>query len=127
MEKYIELTAEWNRSVSTNMVTIECTKHICGYAFFIQVYKTSTVEDIHNMICDHIGAPRNSVSIYLRTQNMPDIILSKTDATSILELIRLFKSYMIPIYPMPANVVYRMYIDDGHCCSNECSVCINKG
>ena len=22
---------------------------------------------------------------------------------------------MVPIYPMPAHIVYRIYVDDGHC------------
>lgn len=120
MDKYIELNNEWNRAVATNMVTLECTKHLCGYAFFIQVYQTSTITDVHNMVCDHIGAPRNSVSIYLCAQNMPDVVLSKTDLTSVIELTRTYKPYMVPVYPIPAKVVYRIYIDDGHCSNGMC-------
>ena len=28
--------------------------------------------------------------------------------------------YFTPIYPVPATVIYRIYIDDGHCENNGC-------
>jgi hypothetical protein len=122
MEKYAELTTEWNRAVATNMVLLECTKHNCGYAFFIQVYQTSTIADVHNMVCDHIGSPRNSVMVYLRASNMPEVRLNNTDPMTVLDMTRAFRPYMVPIYPIPAKVAYRIYIDDGHC-SGTCGKC----
>lgn len=111
MKTYDELIADMNTHTTNNMAIIECVKD-CGYAFFIQVYLRSNVADLHNMVCDCIGAERGTVSLQLRGWNIADVELAPNSQMTIRQLRIHFAEYVKPVYPLPARLVYRIHIND---------------
>jgi hypothetical protein len=141
MEEYSVKLNKYYKYVENNMYILEVEK-LCGYSEFVLVYKNSSITDVCNSIfqhfeCSHKENKRvfvtkihpactthtscdNSENSEVTTtpMNIEDcIVLSESH-----ELFRNFvnnnSEYFRPIYDLPCKVVYKIYLDDGHCNNN---------
>jgi hypothetical protein len=125
------------------MYIFEVTK-LCGYSTFVFMYKDETLLDLYNRISHHFGC-RDIKGLYIdshlhkksRTNNdnnnnnsscciNKDKLISVpfSSLTSVKEFI--FNNTakeprnLAPVYSLPFPVVYRIYLDDGHCHDHKC-------
>jgi hypothetical protein len=107
-----------NNYVRNNMYVIELTK-CCGYGTFITVYKDETLIDVYKKASMHIGT--NEIkSLFIITPLNEKIMVPISSLITfrqflMSQIIDSNNPNMVPIYPMPAHIVYRIYVDDGHC------------
>jgi len=101
-------------SIKNNQYIFEVTK-CCNYSVFIPIYKDATLIELYNWISYHF----QNKSIKLYVVNYQDeklkIEIPKNTTTTIRNFILENKFYFSPIYPIPASVVYKIYLDDGFC------------
>lgn len=110
-----------NYIVTTDYI-FEVTK-ICGYSEFFFIHKDHTLLELYNQISLQFSC-KDIKSLFLaigvRRYNIPI-----TSMTSVRKFITdgladpNMKNYLVPIYPLPAKVVYKIYLDDGHT-TNKC-------
>ena len=111
-----------NYIVTTDYI-FEVTK-ICGYSEFFFIHKDHTLLELYNQISLQFSC-KDIKSLFLaigvRRYNIPI-----TSMTSVRKFITdglsdpTMKNYLVPIYPLPAKVVYKIYLDDGHTENNCC-------
>jgi hypothetical protein len=120
---------EFNIKLNDYINTIPNSKYIfevtklCGYGEFVLVFKDDSVLDVYKTISKQFNAP-DIKSLFL-TDGVKRFKLPLTETFSIRNFITRCQNdetqskYLTPIYPLPSPVVYRIYIDDGHCHGND--------
>ena len=116
-EDYTGKMLEYTSSIPNNKYIFEITK-LCGYSEFIFINKDESVLDLYKAI-SHQFECRDIKSLFLANGvNRYSIPL-----TNILSLRKFItdaqkdgnlRQFIIPVYQLPAPVVYRIYFDDGH-------------
>jgi len=119
----------WN-DLPAKKYILEITK-CCGYSTWVTVYKRRTIDDLYQCVQDTFEMePEKNFSLYLLHQEtkIPKR-LEKTDPRSLREIFTDSENakFLIPIYPVPAPIIYRVYLDDGNChnhhgLSNDCPI-----
>ena len=109
---YEEKMKHYIGSIPNSRFILEVTK-FCGYSEFVVVFKNQSLLDVYKTIslqfeCNDIKG------LYLT--NSVEHRIPITDNIRISDFISKSRNIMKPIYGMPLNVVYRIFIDDGHCC-----------
>jgi len=124
--QYNDKLNEYIRNMNNIMYTLEVTK-CCGYSSFITVYKNETLCHLYSTIIEHFNL-KSLKEVYFYPPNgcRVKIPLSNKSITAFVkEHILCEPVKLVPIYPLPNPIVYRLYIDDGHCeghcASNQCS------
>ena len=110
-EKYKFKYAEFQRNVTNIMYTFEVTKS-CGYSTFITVYKTQTMLDLYSNLYAHFGVTEIKELYFISTNN------ERMDLPMNNQIIKDFVSSniscgpikLVPTYPLPCPVVYKLYI-----------------
>ena len=105
-----------NIYVKLNMYFIELTKPN-GHASLATVYKNESLYDLYKKAAMHLRVFKVR-SLYIITPNNEKILLPFTEIISfnqfLMEQLKDPDNHkMVPIYPTPANIVYRIYVDDG--------------
>jgi hypothetical protein len=104
-----------NNYVRNNMYIIELTK-CCGYQTFITIYKDESLTDLYKRVSFHFET--NEIkSLFIITPRNEKIMVPISGLITFRQFLmsQINDSNMIPIYPLPAHIVYRIYVDDGHC------------
>ena len=94
----------------------------CGYSTFITVYKNQTIIDLYSNIVHHFGniqiidlffiTPEGKrIKINISNQKLSDFVSSHVTCNPI---------RLVPIYDLPKPVIYKIYLDDGHCSQEHC-------
>ena len=96
-------------SIDNYKYLFEMTK-CCGYGFILPVYKMYTLTEFHNIIGLELSQPITSV--YLQNSNDERLEIPKNTVT-VCDFINENRAWFIPIYPLPAKVVYKVFFDDG--------------
>jgi hypothetical protein len=125
--QYNDKLNEYIRNMNNLMYTFEVTK-CCGYSSFITVYKNETLCHLYSRIIEHFNLKSlKEVYFYPPNGGRVKIPLSNKSITAFVkEHILCEPVKLVPIYPLPNPIVYRLYIDDdvnceGHCAYNQCS------
>ena len=134
---------EFNTELPVRMYIFEITK-FCGYSTFIYMYKDETINDLYNRVSHHFSCKDikglyidNNLYKYIDDAKKNELSNNNSNACccskkkdwcihiplSSLTTIKEFIFYntakeprnLEPIYPLPSPVVYRIYLDDGHC------------
>jgi hypothetical protein len=134
---------EFNAELPGRMYIFEITK-FCGYSTFIYMYKDETINDLYNRVSHHFSCKDikglyidNHLYKYIDDPKKNELSNNSSNACccskkkewcihiplSSLTTIKEFIFYntakeprnLEPIYPLPSPVVYRIYLDDGHC------------
>ena len=104
-----------NNYVRNNMYIIELTK-CCGYQTFITIYKDESLTDLYKRVSFHFET--NEIkSLFIITPRNEKIIIPISGLITFRQFLmsQINDSNMVPIYPLPAHIVYRIYVDDGYC------------
>ena len=113
---------QYNSKLNTYITTIiqrqylfEITK-CCEYSEILPIYKNASVADLYktvlNQFC-HTGEIH--VELFVRQNNIVDrLVIPNDPAIGLRDFINMNQPFFVPIYPLPASVVYRVYFDDGH-------------
>lgn len=124
LETYNEKMNYYLRHVPDKNLLVEVTK-CCGYSEILPISKSASLVDLYNTV-ETIFQCHRVCELYIKIKN-PELnnmccscedskmIYHITKNTTERSLKELLVQYNIrPIYPLPANTVYRIYLDDGH-------------
>ena len=107
-----------NNTIRNNMYLIELTK-CCGYSCFMTIYKDESLIDLYKKVSLHFQT-NDIKSLYIYRNDNLKVLVPITDLMTIRDFImsQIMNSNnmgMTPVYEIPAQVVYRIYIQDDHC------------
>jgi len=102
--------------------TFEVTK-CCNYSTFVLVNRSGTLLDLFKAVSLHFDCPDIKSLYVVNIQTKEKRRIPLTDTVKISKyILDQPREFFIPIYPVPNQVVYRVYLDDGHWCMNN-NVC----
>lgn len=106
-------------SVTNDRIIIEFTK-CCGYSQF-QIFsnKYTLAEFYQNVSYEWSNTVKLDLFVLDGSGQRLDIP-KYINSTTLREFITNNRTFFIPIYPVPAKVVYRIYLDDGHTHDDDC-------
>ena len=115
MDQYNSKLNTYITSMTQRQYLFEITK-CCDYSEFVPTYKTDNLADLYktvlNQFC-HTGEIQ--VELFARQNNIVERLVIPNDPAILLrDFINMNQLFFVPIYPLPAKVVYRVYFDDGH-------------
>jgi hypothetical protein len=110
---YNEKIQYYFQSITKSKYLFEITK-CCNYSEIVSVYKEqSSLRDLYQNVLSQFE--HNSLLELSVIKNDTDKLVIPNDENILLrEFINRNSSFFIPIYPLPAAVVYRIIFDDGH-------------
>jgi hypothetical protein len=113
---------EYIRNMNNLMFILEVTK-CCGYSTFITIYKQGTLIDLYSQVIDHFCLNDiKELFFYAPSGERIRVPISKLSIAKFIQNnINSNPSKLEPIYALPKPVVYRLYIDDGHCNNGDCN------
>ena len=99
-------------SINNYQIIFQVTK-CCDYYEWVTVFKKQTTTDLYkNVGFQFYNTPLNLYGIHKDTNEK---IIIPNDDTNIKDFIIQNRDFFIPIYPVPYQIVYRIYYDDGKC------------
>jgi hypothetical protein len=122
MENNIEnnsVISEFDKKINHFITSIPSSRYIfevskfCGYSEFLIIYKNEPLSNLYKNVSLQFECP-DVKGLYLT--NNKDNKIPITSMFTIREFI--IKEKIKPYYPLPSQVVYKIYLDDGHCCDN---------
>jgi hypothetical protein len=127
---YEEKMNDYLSSIRNLMYTFEITK-CCGYSTFVTIYKDESLADLYKKVAYHFSSEvvelyfllPNNVHYRVPLSNVPVVKFVRDNIICSPVL-------LVPIYPLPCPIVYRLYLNDGHHCTNghnNDSHCLNIG
>jgi hypothetical protein len=100
-----------------NGILLEITK-CCGYSEIHSFHKNTTLAELHANLIILFELYRQDPICNLYTKNN-DGTYSLIDKSEVDIRAFIRNNNLLPVYGLPAKVVYRIFIDDGHVHSNE--------
>lgn len=118
METYNQNKEAYLRSLFETQYVFEVTK-CCGYSCWVSVYKDETYSALYKNVMREFGYPQLpcKFELYGTNENGENFILPKIsdkEELSIKDFLIQNKKFFVTIYPVPAKLVYKIYLDDGH-------------
>jgi hypothetical protein len=117
VEDYTSKMLQYTSSIPNNKYIFEITK-LCGYSEFIFINKDESILDLYKAI-SHQFECRDIKSLFLAS-GINRYSIPLTNILSLRKFITdaqkdgMLRQFIIPVYQLPAPVVYRIYFDDGH-------------
>ena len=108
---YIHHQQKLFNSIINNQLIFQVTK-CCDYSEWVTVFKKQTTYDLYKNVSLQFSG-LNPLSLYGIHKDTNEKIIIPHDDTNIKDFIIRHCDSFIPIYPIPYNVVYRIYYDDG--------------
>jgi hypothetical protein len=103
------------------MYTFEVTK-CCGYSTFVLVNKRGTLLDLYKEVSLWFECKTLHELYIVSNETNEKKTIPITEMVTIKDYIREFQRiFFVPLYPIPNNIVYKIYLDDGHCHNHECT------
>lgn len=120
-EKYDTQLHNLIKRLPNVMYTFEVTK-CCGYSTFVLVNQRGTLLDLYKEVSLWFEC-KTVKELYVRSSETNEKrMIPITEMVLIKDYIReLQRPFFTPIYPVPNNIVYKIYLDDGHCHVHECT------
>ena len=125
----IDYTTNMNtyiNSIIPNTSYIIQVSKICGYSEFLFIFKSFTLIDLYKYVsiqfsCNDIKRLfiKNEKTNTTRTIPVTDKITMQQFVVLINKGNDEIKGMLTPVYPLPHLVVFKIYIDDGHCNSEH--------
>jgi len=90
----------------------------CGYSEFVSVYKSkSTLADLYKQVTNQFEyndyPPVQEIRLFVKKDDSYLEIPNESNI-SLRNFINVNAGFFTPIYPLPASIVYTMYLEDGH-------------
>uniref|UniRef100_A0A6C0HX68 Uncharacterized protein n=1 Tax=viral metagenome TaxID=1070528 RepID=A0A6C0HX68_9ZZZZ len=93
---------------------LEMTK-CCSYSEFLTINKDKSLAHLYKAVSVQFHQKVDSLYVY-NINNPNDKLIIPFDAwTTMRQFISSNSAYFRPTYPLPAQVVYNIWYDDGHC------------
>ena len=120
INKFNEDFNRYISSVRNNSYLFEVNK-CCGYCEISPINKSATCADLYKSIISQFYLrPENQIRVYaVALDASGNKLFIQNNDKSIKDLIMENNNYFKPIYPLPADVVYKVIFDDGSPC--QCS------
>lgn len=117
---FSEKLDNYYKHIKGNCVWIELTK-CCGFSTFISVYKMSKLTDIYNNACCHLSnIPIQN--LYAKDMCGNKLVIPREDVC-INDFLNLNRTFFKPVYPLPNDVVYRVFIECSFVGGTYCCNC----
>jgi len=120
-EQYQDKLAKYIESIQNFMYTFEITK-CCGYSTFVTIYKDETLIDLYAKITLQFGGMQIK-ELYFFSETGEKHFISpcyKRVYEFVKENVVCKPRRLVPHYPVPNPIVYKLHVDDGsdhdHCC-----------
>jgi hypothetical protein len=108
IDKYNYKLSEYAKAFSSNYVMFDVNK-ACGYSAFIPCFKKGTLRDVYYAVQHFFENANFTLYIYNKDidwrQQLPN-----DESITIQEYIHILPNFFKPAYPMPAQVVYSIYL-----------------
>ena len=118
-KKYDNNIQDIIKKIPNSKFIFEITK-CCGYSTFILVYKKQTLLDLYKIVSLDFECSTLK-SLYAKNDLGEKLTVPITELLTIKDfIIKYRQDYLKPIYPVPNQIVYKLYLDDGHTCT-KCS------
>lgn len=105
----------------------------CEYTELITEYKDKTLADLYKTIACVFGQSQPIGLLYAVDQtNKTKMLVPNDPNVTVRQFVVSNRPFFMPIYPIPMNIVYKLYYDDGpchkqmDCCSNKKNNDMNK-
>ena len=113
---YDEHFSSFLKQLPNEKYVFEVTK-CCNYSTFVMVNKRGTLLDLYKEVSNWFECKTVKALYLLDDEEEHRTTIPMTDVVSIKD----FTNALRPIYPVPNWVVYRIYLDDGHSHTEECT------
>jgi hypothetical protein len=115
---YDEHLSSFLKQLPNEKYVFEVTK-CCNYSTFVLVNKRGTLLDLYKEVSTWFECKTVKALYLLDDEEEHRTTIPMTDVVSIKDFIS--TAALQPIYPVPNWVVYRIYLDDGHSHTEECT------
>ena len=110
-DKYDQHLGNLIKQLPNSKYTFEVTK-CCNYSTFVLVNKRATLLELYKEVSIWFECKTIKELYIVSSETNEKHTIPMTDVVQLKDYIR--EQHMIPIYPVPNNVVYRIYLEDGH-------------
>jgi len=112
IEKYNYKLGEYAKAFSSNYVMFEVNK-ACGYSAFIPCFKKGSLHDVYYAAQHFFESTTFTLYIYNKDIDWRQV-LPNDQTITIQEYIHILPNFFRAAYPMPAQVVYSIYLVEGN-------------
>ena len=114
LNKYNNQISNMIKRIPDSKYLLEITK-CCKYSEFLAINKDKSLASLYKAVS--VQFHQKVVSIYVYNINDPNdrLVIPFDACTTIRHFISKNSVYFKPLYPLPAEVVYKICYDDGHC------------
>jgi hypothetical protein len=113
-EKYKDLETRFLNNFKERNYFFEISK-CCGYSEIITCSKTGTLKNLYENVIDVFGKNTKLYVLDDKRAWLPD-----SNDITVKDYLRETKS-LKPEYPLPSNIVYKIFLDDGSCHIDQCN------
>jgi len=111
---YNEKKDDYLRLITSYQYIFEVTK-CCGYGEWVSVYKDLPLNQLYENIKNQFGGFYKPNNLCVLDNNLNKLHIPQDETMTLRTFILNNPSFFRPIYPLPAYVIYRIFIDDGCC------------
>ena len=120
IDQYNRKLQQYLDSVTNDRIIVELTK-CCGYSQFQTYSNKYTLAEFYQNVA-YEWSTSTKLDLFVLDGSGQRLDIPKyINSTTLREFIANNRAFFIPIYPIPAKVVYCIYLDDGHTHENDCS------
>ena len=112
LDIYTNLMKQFHSSLPNKRFFFEVSK-CCGYSEIIDCPKVETLENLYAIISDIFQVPKDKLKLYILHENSK-ILIVRTNV-KIKDFLSVMQDIIKPEYPLPSQIVYKIYFDDGTC------------
>jgi len=108
--------SQYWKSVPASDYILEITK-TCGYQTWLVFPKNFTLSDLHRSVLHKFGFDESTTTIiqlYVEDKDKNKLPLCSHSPTPLSHFVKECQRFFNPIYPIPHQIVYRIFFDDGH-------------
>ena len=118
--------SQFIKQVGNNQFIIELQK-CCGYSEFILVYKQQSLADLYKIVACHITCSVEHIRDLFIVSSGEKIHIPPSNNITVNTFIyqQINNRTIVPVYPLPDKVVYKIIVDDGHRHNDENENCMD--
>jgi hypothetical protein len=118
--------SQFIKQIGNTQFIIELQK-CCGYSEFILVYKQQSLADLYKIISCHTTCSMEHIRDLFILSSGEKIHIPPSNNITINAFIheQVNNRTIVPVYPLPDKVVYRIIFDDGHRHMDENENCMD--